>query len=95
MTAKRRQEAVLRGLRREPLATVPRQLRGEADEEQVLQTVFLSNAADQGGWRDAFLEAGAASPESRPRDDRIAQLSERSSPKLRRTESRCRTGSQG
>ena len=63
MTARRKQEAVLRLLRGEPLETVARELR--------------VTAADLSGWRDAFLEAGAASLKSRPRDDRntrIAQL---------------------
>ena len=63
MTAKRKQEAVLRVLRGEPLETVARELR--------------VTAADLSRWRDDFLEGGAASLKSRPRDDRddrIAQL---------------------
>lgn len=63
MTARRKQEAVLRVLRGEPLETVARELR--------------VTAADLSGWRDAFLEAGEASLKSRPRDERdvrIAQL---------------------
>ena len=63
MTAKRKQEAVLRVLRGEPLETVARELR--------------VTAADLSQWRDGFLEAGAASLKSRSRDDRddrIAQL---------------------
>ena len=63
MTARRKQEAVLRVLRGEPLETLARELR--------------VTVAELSGWRDAFLEAGAASLKSRPRDDRddrIAQL---------------------
>ena len=63
MTARRKQEAVLRGLRGEPLETLARELR--------------VTVAELSGWRDAFLEAGAASLKSRARDDRddrIAQL---------------------
>ncbi len=60
MTARRKQEAVLRVFRGEPLETLARELR--------------VTVAELSGWRDAFLEAGAASLKSRPRDDRIAQL---------------------
>ena len=63
MTARRKQEAVLRVLRGEPLETLARELR--------------VTVAELSGWRDAFLEAGAARLKSRPRDDRddrIAQL---------------------
>lgn len=63
MTARRKQEAVLRVLRGEPLEVLARELR-------VTVAALIS-------WRDAFLEAGAASLKSRPRDDRddrIAQL---------------------
>lgn len=63
MTARRKQEAVLRVLRGEPLETLARELR--------------VTVAELSGWRDAFLEAGSASLKSRPRDDRddrIAQL---------------------
>jgi hypothetical protein len=63
MTARRKQEAVLRVLRGEPLETVARACR--------------VTAAELSGWRDAFLEAGATGLKSRPRDDRdtrIAQL---------------------
>jgi hypothetical protein len=63
MTARRKQEAVLRVLRGEPLETLARELR--------------VTVAELSGWRDGFLEAGAASLKSRPRDDRddrIAQL---------------------
>lgn len=63
MTAKRKQDAVLRVLRGEPLETVAR-------ENGV-------TVADLSGWRDRFLDGGAASLKSRPRDDRddrIAQL---------------------
>ncbi len=63
MTARRKQEAVLRVLRGEPLEVVARELR--------------VTAADLSAWREAFLEAGSASLKSRQRDDRdvrIAQL---------------------
>lgn len=63
MTSRRKQEAVLRVLRGEALETVARECR--------------VTAADLSGWRDAFLEAGAAGLKSRPGDDRdtrIAQL---------------------
>jgi hypothetical protein len=63
MTARRKQEAVLRVFRGEPLETLARELR--------------VTVAELSGWRDAFLEAGLASLKSRPRDDRddrIAQL---------------------
>ncbi|MEM9148412.1 MAG: hypothetical protein AAGC57_19790, partial [Pseudomonadota bacterium] len=53
MTARRKQDAVLRGLWGEPLATVSRGLR--------------VTAADLSGGRDAALEAGAARLQSRPR----------------------------
>jgi hypothetical protein len=56
MAAGRKGEAVLRLLRGEPLELVARDL--------------AVTAADLGGWRDAFLEAGAARPKTRPRDDR-------------------------
>ena len=63
MTAGRKRDAVLRLLRGEPLEIVAREL--------------AVTAADLSGWRDAFLEAGAAQPEvagaGRPgRDDRPA-----------------------
>ena len=63
MTAGRKRDAVLRVLRGEPLEIVAREL--------------AVTAADLSGWRDAFLEAGAASLKSRARDDRdetIARL---------------------
>ena len=56
MTAGRKREAVLRLLRGEPLEIVAREL--------------AVTAADLSAWRDAFLEAGAASLKSRARDDR-------------------------
>ena len=56
MTAGRKRDAVLRVLRGEPLEIVAREL--------------AVTAADLSGWRDAFLEAGAASLKSRARDDR-------------------------
>jgi hypothetical protein len=63
MTASRKREAVLRVLRGEPLEIVAREL--------------AVTAADLSGWREAFLDAGAASLKSRARDDRdetIARL---------------------
>ena len=56
MTAGRKRDAVLRLLRGEPLEIVAREL--------------SITAADLSAWRDAFLEAGAASLKTRPRDDR-------------------------
>jgi hypothetical protein len=56
MTAGRKRDAVLRVLRGEPLEIVARAL--------------VVTAADLSGWREAFLEAGAASLKSRVRDDR-------------------------
>jgi hypothetical protein len=62
MTARRKQEAVLRVFRGEPLETVARELR--------------VTAANLSGWREAFLEAGAASLKSRLRDDRDARITQ-------------------
>ena len=56
MTASRKRDAALRFLRGEPLEIVAREL--------------AVTAADLSAWRDAFLEAGAASLKARPRDDR-------------------------
>ena len=56
MTAGRKRDAVLRVLRGEPLEIVAREL--------------SVTAADLSAWRDAFLEAGAASLKARKRDDR-------------------------
>ncbi len=56
MTASRKRDAVLRVLRGEPLEIVARDL--------------AVTASDLSGWRDALLEAGAASLKSRARDDR-------------------------
>ena len=56
MSAGRKRDAVLRILRGEPLEIVARELG--------------VTAADLSGWRDAFLEAGAASLKTRERDDR-------------------------
>ena len=56
ITAGRKRDAVLRVLRGEALEIVAR--------ERVV------TAADLSGWRDAFVEAGAASLKSRARDDR-------------------------
>ena len=60
MTAGRKQDAVLRVLRGEPLEIVAREL--------------AVTAADLSAWRDAFLEAGAASLKTRPRDDRDEKI---------------------
>jgi hypothetical protein len=56
MTAGRKRDAVLRLLRGEPLEIVAREL--------------AVTAADLSAWRDAFLDAGAASLKVRERDDR-------------------------
>lgn len=56
MTTGRKRDAVLRVLRGEPLEIIAREL--------------SVTAADLSGWRDAFVEAGAASLKSRARDDR-------------------------
>ena len=56
MTAGRKRDSVLRLLRGESLEIVAREL--------------AVTAADLSGWRDAFLDAGAASLKSRARDDR-------------------------
>ncbi len=56
MTAGRKRDAVLRVLRGEPLEIVAREL--------------AVTAAGLSGWRDAFLDAGAAGLKSRARDDR-------------------------
>ena len=60
MTAGRKRDAVLRLLRGEPLEIVAREL--------------SVTAADLSAWRDAFLEAGAASLKARPRDDRDEKI---------------------
>jgi hypothetical protein len=60
MTVRRKQEAVLRVLRGEPLELVAR--------------AFEITAADLSGWRDAFLDGGAASLRSRPRNDRDEKI---------------------
>ncbi len=54
MSAQRKQEAVLRVLRGEDLELVSRE--------------FGTTAADLSGWRDIFLQAGAASLKSRPEE---------------------------
>jgi hypothetical protein len=56
MSAGRKRDAVLRILRGEPLEIVARELG--------------VTAADLSGWRETFLEAGAASLKARARDDR-------------------------
>ena len=56
MTAGRKRDAVLRLLRGEPLEIVARE--------------FGVTAADLSGWRDAFLDAGAASLKTWARDNR-------------------------
>ena len=60
MTAGRKRDAVLRLLRGEPLEIVAREL--------------AVTAADLSAWRDAFLEAGAASLKSRARDGRDEKI---------------------
>ena len=60
MSAKRKQEAVLRVLRGEDLEVVSREIG--------------TTAADLSAWRDSFLEAGAASLTSRPTDVRDREL---------------------
>jgi len=60
MTAGRKSDVVLRVLRGEPLEIVARE--------------FAVTAADLSAWRDAFLEAGAASLKARPRDDRDEKI---------------------
>ena len=60
MTAGRKRDAVLRLLRGEPLEIVAREVG--------------VTAADLSGWRDAFLDAGAASLKARIRDDRDATI---------------------
>ena len=56
LTAGRKRDAVLRILRGEPLEIVAREL--------------AVTAADLSGWRDAFLDAGAASLKTWARDNR-------------------------
>jgi transposase len=66
MSARRKQDAVLRLLRGEDLELVSREV-----------TV---TAAELSGWREAFLAAGEASLKSRPadaRDDEIGRLKEK------------------
>jgi hypothetical protein len=66
MSARRKQDAVLRLLRGEDLELVSRELG--------------VTAAELSGWRDAFLAAGEASLKSRPadaRDDEIGRLKEK------------------
>jgi hypothetical protein len=60
MSARRKQEAVLRLLRGEDLELVSREL-GVA-------------AAELSGWRDRFLAGGEASRKSRPADARDAEI---------------------
>src|ERR687885_2789633 len=60
MSARRKQEAVLRLLRGEDLELVSREL-GVA-------------AAELSGWRDRFLAAGEASLKSRPADARDSEV---------------------
>lgn len=60
MSAKKRQEAVLRVLRGEDVELVSREIG--------------ATAADLSAWRDSFLEGGAASLKSRPEHDRDREL---------------------
>ena len=66
MSARRKQDAVLRLLRGEDLELVSREV--------------AVTAAELSGWREAFLAAGEASLKSRPadaRDDQIGRLKEK------------------
>jgi hypothetical protein len=60
MSARRKQEAVLRLLRGEDLELLSRELG--------------VTAAELSGWREAFLAAGEASLKSRPADARDAEI---------------------
>ena len=60
MSARRKQDAVLRLLRGEDLELLSRELD--------------VTAADLSGWREAFLAAGEASLKSRPADARDAEI---------------------
>ena len=61
MSARRKQEAVLRLLRGEDLELVSREL-------------GVTAAAELSGWRDQFLAGGEASLKSRPADARDAEI---------------------
>jgi hypothetical protein len=60
MSTKRKQSAVLRLLKGEPIELVSREL--------------SVTAADLAAWRDAFLTAGEASLKTRPADERDAEI---------------------
>ena len=60
MSARRKQDAVVRLLRGEDLELLSREL--------------AVTAAELSGWRDAFLAGGAASLKSRPADARDAEI---------------------
>ena len=60
MSARRKQDAVLRLLRGEDLELVSREL--------------AVTAAELSGWREAFLAAGETSLKSRPADTRDAEI---------------------
>ena len=60
ITAGRKRDAILRLLRGEPLKIMAREL--------------AVTAADLSAWREAFLEAGAASLKARERDDRDEKI---------------------
>jgi len=60
MLAKRKQGAVLRLLKGEPVELLSREL--------------SVTAAELSAWRDAFLAGGEASLKSRPADDRDAEI---------------------
>jgi len=60
MSAKRKQGAVLRLLKGDPIELVSREL--------------SVTAAELSAWRDAFLAAGEASLKTRPADDRDAEI---------------------
>lgn len=60
MSAKRKQGAVLRLLKGEPIELMSREL--------------SVTAAELAGWRDAFLAAGEAALKTRPAGDRDAEI---------------------
>ena len=67
MSAKRKQSAVLRLLKGEPIELVSRELG--------------VTAADLAAWRDAFLAAGEASLKTRPADERDAEIARLKGPR--------------
>ena len=67
MSTKRKQSAVLRLLKGEPIELVSREL--------------SVTAADLAAWRDAFLAAGEASLKTRPADERDAEIARLKGPR--------------